>query len=545
MVFSLNLLHLLRPASTMTSSKTISGPVKVLIASLSVVSCIGGLAGFLKNVTLAYSLILSGSIVILVGYLLHQGIESRQNKRDYANFFWAKDISVDTTAEAIGSLWIMLGSLVIANMFVIQIFGWWSIFVLITWVWSFRVLSSKAEEIQAAITITENTDRKTLHTWLYEKFASRGMRITAALITLTVAVGVFSAELIAGAALMELFIPKEVGDYALPITGGVFVIAMSTAVVFGGLPAVVNANAVLWNFVILALICLGVAACVILESWTFWGVFIACVVVLSVTEFYSDNITITKTLFLSMVPLLIGGIFYCLFDFHASDKFVSAWERTSAPEMGVGFIFMIGVICLQVPLLICDFGMWQRLGVAKKKSNEAVGNGNGDIKGALNRQAIYQLILWFLPMVLGVAALKIDVSGSGQLFELVKPLSAVLQYFRDSGGWLSLLVAPFVIFGLFAVMVTTANSYLLIAIEVWLRDLAPVHLSHDDSAAAGDNDIERAKKLAMIFAVLGCIPAALFVSIQFPLLNIVFVFFGVQVALAPAVVVGLKGDILS
>ena len=319
------------------------------------------------------------SVGILTLFLIKRGVEEGGiSSKSYAEYFGANAslAPVDTT-NALSATWVMLGNVVVANMFIAQIFGiYWSAWVLITWFWAFHLISFRTDAIQKALISPDDT----LHAFLHRSYGSDRMRVIAALITITVAVGVFAIEIVAGAAVISAFLPSSLSKYYLPFITIVLVVAMCSGAVLGGLRAVVRADAALWFFIVIALIVL-----LIISVWTY----------------------ILNT---------------------ANPPWFHIFQNPPAIELKLLVPFLLGMLALQVPLLLCDYATWQRIKATKKAES-------GSLAKELFRHGIKQAVLWLIPMIAGIlvflTSTKPTVGIEWNLYNSAQPL------FDTLNGWIT------------------------------------------------------------------------------------------------------------
>lgn len=446
---------------------------------------LGGIAAIISFWDLEIGL--SAAALLAVGFLsiviVHQGAATYSPHVTPEEFYGASsEMQAQTTLQSLGTTWVMLGNVVVACMFLGQSLGLFALWMVATWSAAFLLMSYRVKRVRNALRIDH-----TLHSFLFEAYGSLGMRRLAALITIFVGFGVFAAEIIAGIALLVAIVPSPQGSVIAPILVFLLVVVMCAAAAAGGLRAV------------------------IVTDWTLWFLVIAAVSILGVV---------------ASVPLVATGHSMLGLD----------WIPREPNWVGIS-IFFVGVTALQVPLLLGDYGTWQRIKATRPTQTKGLASHTA-------KQAAYQAYLWGIPVFGGIAVLALPVVAKvqgGNIYPSSAPLMEIVRHWTLLGsipaGWRVFLIVPFAA-GLLAVMATTANSYLIVAMETWVRDLRPIlEDSIDDDQGSGL--VRRGRAVCAIMALLACIPVILLVNRGINLLGFIVIVFSVQVALAPAAVLAL------
>jgi hypothetical protein len=372
----------------------------------------------------------------------------------------------------------MLGNVVAANMLLGQLFGAATAWMLVTWVWAFVVLSRHATVIRQC-----PSPGATLHSFLRDSYASRPMQLVAAVITVFAGIGVFAVELLIGMALVLALTSGSEPWLVAGAFGLVTVVAMIATMMTGGLRAIVESDALLWRVAMLAT--LGLPA----------------LVVVSITSTQNNPPMWRDLLFPSTLP-----------------------------PLGVA-AFAIGVFLLQVPLLIGDYGTWQRVRATHLDETPHLG------RKLLSLGAL-QGLLWGAPVIAGILLLRsqpIDNGRTGPLYAVAGPLIELARHWVERSG-----LSPFpltsvtflAVVGLTSVMVTTADGYLMIALEAWVRDFRPRPVPQGHAA-------RRARRLALAFGVAATFPVVLLFNAGGTLLGLIATFFGALVALSTPTLLAL------
>jgi hypothetical protein len=412
----------------------------------------------------------------------------------------------------------MLGNVVVAGMILGEVFGVWTVWMVFTWFLAFILMSGRVSKIREELKPTD-----TLHSFLHRSYRSIWMRKIAALVTLTVGIGVFSIELIAGMALLVAILPASHAHVIAAMLIFLLIVSMCVAGSAGGLRAVIETDSMLWPVVITG---------------------VGMMVVFSATQFFTQ---LPAGAHVALVP--------------------SGLDRNGV------LAFLIGVGFLQVPLLLADYGTWQRVKATRRGDSL-------NLAKYTFYQAFWQAALWAIPAAAGMILAAIPAVAEekgGALYNSSFPLiEDVAQWLRASTIALPFRVAAIFVFstGMLAVMASTANSYLIIAMETWVRDLNPDQgtewlgdfemdhpIQRSPAHYVGDSvdaelqamltpssssrvvpvedhmdrrSVARARKLSFLIAFLACLPIVLLVSSGINLMGIIVIVFSIQVALAPA-----------
>jgi SSS family solute:Na+ symporter len=451
-----------------------------------IAAVVSGLVAHLTGSGFGYGLGAIIGIIILCSILIYQGALNSGATTQSEEYFGARShLSAQSTLQSLGTTWIMLGNVVVANMVLGQTFGLITFWVIITWAWAFILASYRVPRIRECLSAGD-----TLHSFLHETYGSYSMRLVAAFITVFVGIGVFGVELVAGASLLAAILPPDLGKYIVPILLILIVMVMAGAAIMGGLRSVIASDS------------------------TFYYVIMGSLFLLAV---------------ITLVPWVVpnAGI----------PKATAVWW----PNLGTFdvAVFLIGIFALQVPLLLGDFGTWQRI----KATNLAE---TDRLSSLTARQSVAQSYLWGVPVIAGIViatAPKIGESWTGNLYPSSAPLIEIVRTWIESDAinpFVKAMILTAAVTGLLAVMITTANSYLMISMEAWVHDFHP---TSRETPEAFDQpiprDVQLARILCIMFALLGLIPVAIIVGAQINLLSVVLSVFAVQVALAPAAVLAL------
>lgn len=460
---------------------------RIVIAVAVIAAAAGAITLWAQESAFAVAGLLSVMLVALA--LVSRGLATSEPNVSPSEYFGASSVlgSV-TTLQSLGSSWVMLGNVVVAGMILGQVFGLITFWMVFTWSLAFVLMSHRVDRVRSVLAADD-----TLHSYLHRAYGSRPMRQVAALITVFVGFGVFVIELIAGIALLVAVLPPPIGAVIAPVLMLLLVIAMCIAAISGGLRAVITTDAMLWPIVIAGIVVM---------------------------------LIFSIELFSSQAPVEIGQKFF--------------------PEAlhpgGVG-AFLIGIAALQVPLLLGDYGTWQRIKATDRRETETLAKHTV-------RQAGWQFFLWGVPVLAGVALLGLPAlfaTESGNLYPSSFPLIELVRHWISDAeiplGIRAVLVTIFLV-GMLAVLVSTANTYLLIAMETWVRDFRPRSINdlYPSEEAVGLKAVADARALCIIIALAACVPIVALLQFQINLVGLIVIVFSVQVALAPAAVLALYYD---
>ena len=452
------------------------------IAAIAVAS--GVSAVWIGNSGFAFAALLSVMLVALA--LVSRGFAEHEPNSSPAEYFGASShLTSLTTLQSLGSSWVMLGNVVVAGMILGQLFGLYTSWMVVTWALAFVLMSHRVGRVRDVLGAED-----TLHSFLHRTYGSIAMRRVAAMITAFVGFGVFSIELIAGIALLLPVFPPAIGPVVAPLLVLLLVTGMCLAAISGGLRAVIKTDSMLWPVVI------------------------AGVVVLLL--FTGD---------------LVGGQGLSAFSAKLALPKLDGWGLTA---------FFVGLAALQIPLLLGDYGTWQRIKATKAEEKKSLASHT-------LRQAGWQAFLWGVPVVAGIALLGLPATFAnegGNLYPSSYPLIEIVHHWvitNDIPLVARVVVVTIFLVGMLAVMVSTANTYLLIAMETWVRDFRPRKIDefYPTEEAIGRRAVVDARILCVFLGLIACLPVAILVQFKFNLVGLILIVFSAQVALAPAAVLAL------
>jgi Na+(H+)/acetate symporter ActP len=196
------------------------------------------------------------------------------------------------------------------------------------------------------------------------------------------------------------------------------------------------------------------------------------------------------------------------------------------PDSIQSWIILLSLLALNLPLLITDMSVWQRVGAVE--SEREVTRGLGRFAAML------------LPWMSGIIFIGIGFSTYIVPPEGATTAQAIIAFFSDS------LISIFLMAGLFAALLTTADSYLIAAVQTTMVDLyftkrlQKVNYKSQHLSINEQRDMVRSSQIGILILGIGTIfTGYVLFSILPSLLDLIFVIFGAQTALAPSIFYGL------
>lgn len=409
-----------------------------------------------------------------------------------AQFFLAGESLNDKDVyETLAATWLLLGNVTVANMLLGAYFGFYNWWLIATWALAFTVAGLNAERISDKL-----GEIHTLHEFLGVSYDTPFLRVGAAFVTFFVSMGILALELVVG---MGIVLPITEGSILISlIVGFAFVLVISAYCVLGGLKAVVDTDRPQVGAVIAAMIGL---------------------VVLAMTIWFGPNAD--STTFEATVP---------------------------------AFPFWIGLFFLQVPLLVGDFGTWQRI----RATNPAE---SGNLLSAFQSVGWLNIALWTAMVLGGMALSTVETSTTydglaANLYTVAEPVVKAIDVSIAStitlGGWASTAIVFVFTTGLICAMLSSADSYLLIGLQTITEDVfrlgRPNKLDEEgdaSSAPSTDRAVRWSRSGAALaaFVAYGVAVILIYTGQQANALDIVFIVFGSQTVLSPLAVFALRDDL--
>lgn len=472
------------------------------------------------------SAILLAFAVGIVPLLIYAWSIARKVRSDSAFFLASEQLEAADLFSTLGATWLLLGNVVVANMFLGMFFGWNCWWVVVTWGIGFWLAGRHARRIRESY----GTDT-TLHQFLARRYNMPAIKVIAAIITAVVGLGIIALELIVGMALIVPALPamgEGVARFLPFVFGFLLILPIALYCAFGGLTAVVKTDKVQIAAIIVGMLAILIMAC----RWL-WG---------------------TPGISPESIP---------------QESYVPSLASAAVP----GWAFYVGVFFLQVPLLLGDFGTWQRIRATKLAEKTS-------LRSAFNITALLNVVLWSILFFVGIAALALpanDVYSASLLYPVAQPiLDAIHAAFMPGAfggtilGWI--LVFAFAT-GLVCAMMSSADSYLLIALQTVASDFLglskedrtdtassidppssgtlPVAGSQEtrqqsaqmseDEHSSGAVTFSRMAAIAMSIVAFAAAVTVILSGID--LLSFILIVFGSQAVLAPLAVFALREDV--
>jgi len=322
----------------------------------------------------------------------------------------------------------------------------------------------------------ESRNAWTLHGFLQEKYSSPQLKRLASIITSLVFLLQVVAEVYVGLSVLQIFVGPNVPLWILCAVAGAVFIGYS---VIGGLPAIMITDHIKYRLIV-------------------FGLFLA-----AIGLFDQGGASAVK-----LIQHSISTTFF--------------------PSTSASWITLLSMIALNLPLLITDMSVWQRVGAAE--SEREVTRGLGTFALTL---LPYLAVIVFIGIAFGGFLLPPAGYTTAQ---------AILAFFSDS------LVFIFLLAGLFAALLTTADNYLIASVQTilvdwtWAERLERVGYRPEDLPQSEQRSMLRTAEVGVVVLGFGSVLLGyLFLKTLPSLLDLLFVIFGIQAALTPSVVYGLLG----
>jgi len=312
-----------------------------------------------------------------------------------------------------------------------------------------------------------NPQNLTLQAFLAAQYQSPTVGRVSVAFTFIAYVALFSMELLVGVMVLEPF----VGDWVLAfsVTYLVFIVGYS---VISGYRSIVATEQWQFRFIVLAVAMLPIA--LVMLIWR------------------------AKT------PVPLGQI---------TSEIFGTWSA--------GWPFVLGILAMNLPAAISDSGTWQRLCSTRSATDAQKG-----LLGAIP----FFILLWGTLIVVSCYIGKVAISSHA-----FDPRTGTLMSFvldsLSGGGPLGLVVLFVFMLGLCAAMITTADSLLLVAAQMFVLDVMKV----DPEAVAPKRGIRVSRIALATIALLSFVVFLVFKLLKFDVVQLIFAIYGAQLALFPAV----------
>ncbi len=423
--------------------------------------------------------ILLGIVCVIAPLVLYSLRLSYVVRSDDEFFLGRHTLSARDLFDTLAAGWLMLGNVFLACMILGKYYGahnWWLI---LTWLCAFLFMMNHVESAAHAI-----KSHRTLHSFLKSKFASRSIRVLAAIITASTGIGIIALEIIV---VMALLVP--VTGHASPwfpfLAGFAILLSLALYAVFGGFSAVTDTDRFQLIGVILAL--------------------------------------------LSLLFLIVRAIANQVVSI---DQVLAALRPTFASSGTSAYWFFAGIFFLQVPLLLGDFGTWQRIKASSPTEISAQRKTFGKL-GLLNAAAWLVLVATGIVLA-AVPSGKLPQYPDSFLYATAAPIVDLLSLSmipsQFGQPYVGIALTFFLVAGLVCAMMSTADTYLLISLQTLYEDLLPQRPSETKGTQAGI----RIARIFAVFAILTSFLIALYVVLnKANFIPIISLLFSLQVALSP------------
>lgn len=456
-----------------------------------------------------------GLIVGIFPFLVFAVVIGPSVRTEDAFYLASEDLSKRGLFATLGASWLFLGNVIVANMILGAYFGWTNCWAIATWAFGFWLAGRHASHIR-----TKYGTLATLHEYLASTYATPAIKYIAAFITAIVALGVISLELIVG---MALIVPLSPDLHWLPFAfGAILTLTIAWYCAQGGLTAVVKT-----------------------DFYQLIGIMAGVFSLLAIAIILLRSPIATKQL--------------------SPDLYRPSLAMLAAP----GWPLYLGLFFLQVPLLLGDFGTWQRIRATRMMERDR-------LAPAFTGVAVLNTVLWSIMVFAGMALTTLgddysNILQDSPLYPTAGPILQVMQIAGDSnlgiGGVISAVLLFALILGLVCAMMSSADSYLLIALQTLANDFFGIKTAKEPSTSVVDalaqaedapyntnvtiapsaHDEEApvlfGRRVAIVLTLVAMGAAVATVLSGINLLSAVFIIFGSQAVLAPLAVFALRDDI--
>lgn len=339
----------------------------------------------------------------------------------------------------------------------------------ITWAFGVLVLVFASKKIFFA-----SKEAWTIHAYLGKKYSSGLLTKITSLVASVVFMLQVAAEVVVGIAVLQVFIGVDISVETMSFLVGAIFIAYS---LIGGLPSVLQTDFIQYRVVLFALIAM------------------------------------------LLIGINQGGA--------TAFNNIALSLPTFFPE-GVGWVLVLSLLALNLPLLITDMSVWQRVG-ASSSPEEA---NSGTIRFSLN------LFMWMSFIVL----LGTGFATSFSELPDTRPVVGMISYFSDT------IAYPLLITGLIGALVSTADTFLISSVQTIIADWKYKKLFAEVDYDSSRLGYEKHKKIIrdsrlgiLLLGIISVLVGILAWNYLTLLLEFLFVIFGMQTALAPTVINALYG----
>jgi Na+/proline symporter len=209
----------------------------------------------------------------------------------------------------------------------------------------------------------------------------------------------------------------------------------------------------------------------------------------------------------------------------SSDQTGAAAVSDTLTSWNAGWAFCLGIIVMNLPAPISDAATWQRLCATRSEV---------DAKSGLRHAIVLFALIWGTLIVAGTFTANVASRAGG-----FDPASNTLMNYiigsLAAGDALTLAILFAFTLGLFAALITTADSLLLICAQLVSLDLLRVQQK-------GRSERDQVKSARMTLGIIGLASFSLFVLFRYlklDVVSLVFAIYGAQLALFPATAAAL------
>lgn len=219
----------------------------------------------------------------------------------------------------------------------------------------------------------------------------------------------------------------------------------------------------------------------------------------------------------AVVPMILAG--------QTSKVDLAEVANTVANSWSAPLSFTIGIIAMNLPAAISDSGTWQR--ICATRSEE-------DARAGIRRAIPIFVVVWG-SLILG-ACFAAQVATAGGSFDPGKgSLMTYIVSTLATSGMLHAAVLFVFLLGLFAAMITTADSLLLVAAQMLSIDVLKLQCRDERE----EKKINRARAILASIALISFSLFLLFKFIKFDVVQLIFSIYGANLALFPSVLAAL------
>lgn len=325
----------------------------------------------------------------------------------------------------------------------------------------------------------ESRDVWTMHAFLKKKFSSNTLMKCASIVTSTVFLLQVAAEVYVGLAVLQVFFGFKVHLFLLCIIIGAVFISYT---ILGGLPSVL------------------------------------------ITDKYQYRLVGFALILVTIILFNEGGA-------TAVNNIAISFKESFLPS-GSSLIIVLSLFSLNLPLLITDMSVWQRIGAVSDVKEVTKGLGS------------------FAASLLGWMCLVVAIGvGFAPFFKSAPGLSSaqgMLSYFSDS------LVFPVLIAAFLAALLSTGDTFLISSVQTILVDwkyhksLLEVNYDPEKLRQETHKKMLRDSRLGILLVGFGSVILGyIFFSYLPSLLDLLFVIFGLQISLTVPIVWSLFKEVKS